>query len=122
MDELINLAKKYSNLVLLSSLSAQDSECDDFEKFFSDRFFTFGMAERAMITAAAGFALRGKLPVVVGRGILTKAKDQIEKDLCAPNLNVKIIDLEGGSCEGLEKFKRLEELLGGYGPAFLELS
>lgn len=121
-DELIRLAKKYPNLVVLVSIPAKAAGVEAFAQAFSDRYFTFGLGERNMVSAAAGFALRGKLPVLVGKDLLNKALDQIQKDICLPNLNVKIVNLGKELIPDalkLEKSASLEVLIEGYGPGML---
>lgn len=93
-DLILQLGKKYANLVVLTT----DSDCADFAKFFPNRYFTFGNGMRNMVSAAAGFALRGKLPVIIADGVIEGCFDQVLNDLCKPNLNVKIMDRRG---EGL---------------------
>ena len=69
INELLQLAKKYRNIVFLNTESCGNSKFEDLKKFFPDRCFSFGLAEANMISAAAGFALMGKIPIVVGNGV-----------------------------------------------------
>lgn len=93
VNEFLKLGKKYKNLVVLSAGSHNTSICEDFEKFFPDRYFSFGLAYQNMVSAAAGFALMKKIPIVVGDDfyLFSKAFEQIYNDICLPNLNVKFI-------------------------------
>lgn len=93
MSTLLGLAKSNKNMVLLHTDAVDCDQCQEFEKFFPDRSFSFGLAEANMISCAAGFALAGKLPFVVGNSdfLLSRAFDQFYNDVCAANLNVKII-------------------------------
>lgn len=103
---ILKLANKYRNIVVLSSGTTGAQVCDEFAKFFPNRYFTFGEAERNIASASAGFALRGKMPVIVAdNDFLTGAFEQIRDDICESNLNVKIIIIGGGSDE-----KKLAEL------------
>lgn len=63
-----------------------------FQAEFPDRFYDFGIAEASMMGAAAGFALRGKIPFVntFGTFALMRAAEQVRIDLCYHNLPVKI--------------------------------
>ncbi len=90
-DVILQLGKKYANLVVLTT----ESSCEGFAKFFPNRHFTFGRGSGNMVSAAAGFALRGKLPVIVGDGVVSECFDQVVNDICKPNLNVKIVDRRG---------------------------
>jgi transketolase len=93
INDLLKLGKKYKNLVVLSSGTGGSGICEEFEKYFPDRYFSFGLGEGNMVSAAAGFALMGKIPVIVSDGmwIFSRAFDQIKTDVCEMNLNVKFI-------------------------------
>lgn len=90
---LTKLAKAHKNVVLLYTEALCSKDCEEFARFFPERSFSFGLAEANMISAAAGFALAGKLPVVVGNAefLLERAFEQIKNDICLPNLNVKMM-------------------------------
>lgn len=123
-QELLHLGKKYKNMVVLSTLPENSSGLEDFARFFGDRYFTFGLGTQNMVSAAVGFVLRGKLPVLVGEGVLEKAFIQVKSDLCLPNLNVKIVDfaLESrfqGSLPNLQFRNSLEDMVAEYGPFVL---
>lgn len=97
---ILKLANKYRNIVVLSSGTTGAQVCDEFAKFFPNRYFTFGEAQRNIASSSAGFALRGKMPVIVAEGgFLGGAFEQIRDDICESNLNVKIIIISGGSDE-----------------------
>ena len=93
---ILQLAKKYKNLVILSAGLKMHTYCQSFSKFFPDRYFSFGLAEANVASAAAGFALKGKLPLIVAdKYFVGRAWEQIRNDICEPNLNVKIV-VDGG--------------------------
>ncbi len=133
-NSLLKLAKANKNLVVLS---AGNSRCEDFAKFFPDRHFVFGPTEANIVSCAVAFALAGRLPIVLGSAdfLVSRAFDQILNDICIPNLNVKIFAV-GQTGEVLEKcisvfpnlkfervdkFKKLDELMKEYGPAYVNL-
>ena len=132
---LLKLGKKFKNLVVLDTGSVKNPDCDEFVKFFGDRYFGFGLAESNMISAAAGFAIAGKTPVIFGsaRFLLSTAFDQVFNDICIPNLNVKIVGLGDGEIDkelvkilpnlNVEEgdFSVLEKMLEGYGPGYLRV-
>jgi len=133
---LLKLGKRFKNLVILNTGSVKNADCEEFMKFFSDRYFSFGLAESNMVSAAAGFAIAGKTPVVFGsaRFLLSTAFDQVYNDICLPNLNVKIVGLgaDGEVDKELVKvlpnikaeegdFLVLEKMLDEYGPGYLRL-
>ncbi|OGJ42867.1 hypothetical protein A3B60_04065 [Candidatus Peregrinibacteria bacterium RIFCSPLOWO2_01_FULL_39_12] len=104
---ILKLANKYRNIVVLSSGTTGTQVCAEFAKFFPNRYFTFGEAEGNIASSSAGFALRGKMPVIVAdRDFLTGAFEQIRDDICESNLNVKII-INGSNSEE----KKLADLL-----------
>ena len=99
MDEgLCNLAKKFKNLVLLHSDFSDELGVNSFMNQFAERSFQFGLAEQTMVSASAGFAVTGKLPVVVGLAnfICGRAFEQVKNTVCSQNLNVKFFAVEGG--------------------------
>lgn len=142
---LLKLGKNFKNLVVLDTGSVRNQVSEEFVKFFGERYFGFGLAESNMISAAAGFAIAGKTPIVLGtaRFLLSTAFDQVYNDICLPNLNVKIIGLgdgeidmelvkvlpnmkvvEGGVGSNLDLnflVEKLEQLLMEYGPAYLRV-
>lgn len=136
---LLKLGKNFKNLVVLDTGSVKNFDCDEFVKFFSERYFGFGLAESNMVSAAAGFAIAGKTPVIFGsaRFLLSTAFDQVYNDICLPNLNVKIVGLASTLGDGeVDKelvkilpnmkveegdFAVLERMLGEYGPGYLRV-
>lgn len=130
---LVKLGKSIKNLVILDTGSMGDGDCEEFARFFPERYFNFGLAEANMLSAAAGFAIAGKLPLVFGnaRFLLSAAFDQVYHDICLPNLNVKIVGLGEGQVDkdlvkilpNMHVAKRnsgnFEEILKDYGPAYL---
>lgn len=131
---LIKLAKN-KNIVVLNTEALSCKECEEFLKFFPERAFSFGLAEANMISAAAGFALAGKLPIVIGNAqfLIERAFEQIKNDLFIPNLNVKLVGIGKnefakkllGTLNGIEMregfIDDLEEMALKYGPAYLEI-
>lgn len=64
---------------------------------FPERTFEFGIAEPNMITAAAGLAKTGYIPVCMYFGFLvTRTAEQIKLDVCYNNNAVKIIGIPIG--------------------------
>jgi transketolase len=132
INELLKLAKKYKNIVVLSVGMGEDSMCDEFRKFFPDRYFSFGLAEENVVSIAAGFALMGRLPIIIGRGgeIFSKAYSQLYNDVCSPNLNVKIVGISGEDIKLLGVLPNMKVLQGAdllaemvlnYGPMYLKI-
>lgn len=88
-DDLIQAVNRFSNIVLLYSDDV--SVWRSLVNSFKSRTFVFAGTE-SMVGAAAGFALRGKLPLLLmSAKSLTQAYAQIKEMICEPNLNVKIL-------------------------------
>ncbi len=130
---LLKLAKNTENLVILTTNSSQ---FEYFSKFFPNKVFNFGLAESNMISCGAGFAIAGKLPVIIGNTefLLIRAFDQIYNDICIPNLNVKIIEvgrstfldekkslLSSAPNLKIKKSTDLEEAIKEYGPIYMHI-
>lgn len=99
---LLALGKTDKNVVVLSADLTDSTRAEWFKKEFPDRFFSFGVAEQDMISAAAGFALSGKIPFACTFGVFAsgRAWDQIRVSCAYMNLNVKIGGTHGGISVG----------------------
>ena len=66
------------------------------------RFFNFGIAERNMMGAAAGFAAMGMIPFVNSFAVFLsmRACEQMRTSIAYPRLNVKIVAAQGGISAG----------------------
>ena len=93
---------KHENLVLLGADALESTRAVDFADNFPERSFNFGIAEQEMLSAAAGFALCGKIPVVAAYGFLISLRgcEQVRTDICYPNLNVKLVGTHTGLSMG----------------------
>jgi transketolase len=69
-----------------------------FRDEFPDRYLDFGIAEASLVGAAAGLALRGKIPLVntFASFALMRACEQVRLDLCYHNANAKIFGTFAG--------------------------
>jgi transketolase len=94
--------EKHENLVLLGADAVESTRAIDFANLFPERSFNFGIAEQEMLSAAAGFALCGKIPVVAAYGFLISLRgcEQVRTDICYPNLNVKLVATHTGLSMG----------------------
>lgn len=108
-EALCNLANKHKNLVLLHSDSSGEWEISSFVSQFGERSFNFGLAEQAMVSAAAGFSVRGKMPFVAGFAtfLAGRSYEQIRNTICKQNLNVKFL----GLADDFEEDVKLMELI-----------
>lgn len=78
-EALVDLGKKYKNIVVLDADLSSDCGLRTFEKEFPERFIENGIAEQDMVSMAGGLALQGLLPVVnsFGAFLASRANEQI---------------------------------------------
>ncbi len=95
---LSEIGAENENIVLLGADAIGSTRAAGFAKRFPERTFNFGIAEQEMISAAAGFAACGKIPVATAYGFLIslRACEQVRSDICYPNLNVKLMSTHTG--------------------------
>ena len=101
-EALIELGKKYKNLVVLDADLSKSTKTIMFAKKYPERFFEMGIAEANMISVAAGFASCGKIPFVSTFAVFATGRvyDQIRMDVAYSNANVKIFATHGGISVG----------------------
>lgn len=101
-ETLIELGKKYPNLVVLDADLSKSTNTILFAKKYPERFFEMGIAEANMITTAAGLASCGKIPFVSTFAVFATGRvyDQIRMDLAYSQMNVKIFATHGGISVG----------------------
>jgi len=99
---LLELGQANKNVVVLSADLTDSTRADWFRKEFPDRFFSFGIAEQDMVSAAAGFALSGKIAFTCTFGVFAagRAWDQVRVSVDYMGLNVKIVGTHGGISVG----------------------
>ncbi len=103
---LVQAAEQDDRIVGLSADLAKYTDLHIFRDRFPDRFFQMGMAEQALMMAAAGMAEVGLVPFASTYSVFAtrRAYDFICLDMAEPGLNVNIV---GG----------LPGLTTGYGPS-----
>jgi len=74
----------------------------DFKKDCRDRFVDVGIAEQNCVGIAAGLALEGNIPVVMGMipFLSMRACEQVRTDVCYQNLPVRLVGTGGGLTSG----------------------
>ena len=99
---LVELGKKYKNMVVLDADLSKSTKTNIFAKAYPERFFEMGIAEANMITTAAGFASCGKIPFVSTFAVFATGRvyDQIRMDVAYSRANVKIFATHGGISVG----------------------
>lgn len=100
--KLVELGKKYPNIVVLDADLSKSTKTILFAKEYPERFFEMGIAEANMISTAAGLASCGKIPFVSTFAVFATGRvyDQIRMDLAYSQANVKIFATHGGISVG----------------------
>lgn len=90
---LVDLARKDDRIVGLSADLAKYTDMHIFRDEMPDRFYQVGMAEMAMMGAAAGFAQEGFVPFVSTYSVFAtrRAYDWLLLDIAEQNLNVNLV-------------------------------
>ncbi|MFV1977779.1 MAG: transketolase C-terminal domain-containing protein [Myxococcota bacterium] len=78
-SELLELAERRPDLVVLDGDLASDCRVRDFENTYPERFLEHGIAEQDMVSTAGGLARHGQLPVVCSFAsfLFSRANEQI---------------------------------------------
>lgn len=99
-DTLHELGLQYDNLWVLTPDIGMALKA--FKKDCGDRFVDVGIAEQNVVTVAAGLALEGNIPVIMGMipFLSMRACEQVRTDVCYQNLPVRIIGTGGGLTSG----------------------
>lgn len=89
---LVELGKKYDNLVVMDADLSGSTKTAVFAKEYPERFFNMGIAEQNMYAAAAGLAVSGKIVCASTFAMFAagRAFEQIRNCIGYPHLNVKI--------------------------------
>jgi len=88
---LLDLAKENENIVVLTAENR--AAIRNLPSELGDRFMDFGICEQTMVGAAAGLALRGRIPIVhaLATFLTMRAFEFIRTDIGIANLPVKLI-------------------------------
>ncbi len=105
IETLCELAKTDERIWLLTGdLGFSVLEC--FAEKFPDRYVNMGVAEQNMTGVAAGLALSGKIVFTysIANFPTIRCLEQIRNDVCAHNLDVKIVSVGGGFAYGSQGY------------------
>ena len=99
---LVELGKKYDNVVALEADLGKSTMSNMFGEAYPERYFQVGIAEQNMASMAAGLALTGKTAFIHSFAVFSSGRtyDQIRSSICIPGLNVKVC----GSSAGLSDY------------------
>lgn len=101
-DEILELGKNSKRVLVLSADLGESLRALDFAKKFPERFLEMGVAENAMILAAAGLALEGFVPYTCSFASFTPGEclSKIRVSVAYNKANVKIIGSHAGLSTG----------------------
>lgn len=99
---LVELGKKYPDLIALEADLKESTQSVQFQKAFPERYIEVGVAEQNMVGIAAGLALGGKIPVTHSFACFTsmRACEQVRTSVAYPKLNVKFLAAHAGISTG----------------------
>ncbi|MGE3857141.1 MAG: transketolase family protein [Dehalococcoidia bacterium] len=98
---LVRLQQNGANIVVVDADLGKSTSARTFRDSFPERFFTFGVAEQNMISAAGGLATLGYTVVASTFAVFAEhAFDQLRMSVAQPRLNVKIVASHGGVSTG----------------------
>jgi transketolase len=101
-EALVELAGRYSELLVLDGDLANSTRADIFAAAVPDRFFELGIAEQNLLGVAAGLATVGYVPWIstFAAFVAKRALDQIRVVIAQPHLNVKMCGSYSGILTG----------------------
>lgn len=101
-EELADLADRDPRIVVLTADLASANRTNDFKARHPERFFDFGIAEKNMITAAAGMASCGLIAYAATFAAFSAvlAAEQIKTDCAYPGMKVRVIGHHSGISMG----------------------
>ncbi|MEB8339627.1 transketolase family protein [Streptomyces endophyticus] len=101
-EELAALAEDDPRIVVLTADLGRSNRALDFAARWPDRFFNVGIAEKNMITTAAGMAAAGNIPFAATFGSFAAllCAEQIRTDCAYPDLPVRVVGHHSGMSMG----------------------
>lgn len=98
---LVRLQQAGHDIVVVDADLGKSTTARAFKDAFPDRFFTFGIAEQNMISAAGGLATMGYAVFATTFAVFAEhAFDQLRMSVAQPRLNVKVVASHGGVSTG----------------------
>lgn len=101
-EEIVNLGRSNSNIVVTSGDLEDATRAEYFKKEFPERFFNLGITEQDVVGTAAGLSTQGYVAFATSFAVFltNRAYDMIRMDVCYNNLNVKVVCSHGGVTVG----------------------
>ena len=102
--KLATLGETNKDIIVLDADVSSSTQSHYFAKAHPERFYNFGIAEANMVSAAAGLATMGKIPVVNTFSFLLceRSLDQITRGIAYNKLNVKLAANYGGMSDSFD--------------------
>ena len=98
---LVRLREEGLDIVVVDADLGVSTSARKFKSAYPDRFFSFGVAEQNMISAAAGLSTLGHTVFASTFAVFAEhAFDQLRMSIAQPNLNVKVVVSHGGVSVG----------------------
>lgn len=100
--ETLNVLASRDERIWLLCADLGFSVLESFAQKFPNRYVNVGIAEQNMTGVAAGLAMSGKIVFTysIANFPVMRCLEQIRNDVCAHNLNVKIVSVGGGFAYG----------------------
>ena len=101
-EALVEVGKKYPQVVVLDADLSCSTKTINFAKAFPERFFNMGVAEQDLMGTAAGLALTGKIPFASTFAMFAtgRAFEIVRNSIVYPHLPVKICATHAGLTVG----------------------
>lgn len=99
---LVDLGRRYQNMVCVTPDVATSARTKQFEDEFPERFFNVGIAEQEATSLSAGLAHEGFIPFLFEFASFAsmRACEQVRTNICYSNLPVRIISSNAGYSMG----------------------
>ena len=98
---LVRLQQNGADIVVVDADLGKSTSARTFRDAFPERFFTFGVAEQNMISAAGGLSTTGHVVIASTFAVFAEhAFDQLRMSVAQPRLNVKVVASHGGVSTG----------------------
>ncbi|RLT35731.1 MAG: transketolase family protein [Chloroflexi bacterium] len=98
---LVRLQRAGADIIVVDADLGKSTSARAFKDAYPDRFFTFGVAEQNMVSAAAGLATLGSTVFATTFAVFAEhAFDQLRMSVAQPRANVKIVASHGGVSTG----------------------
>ena len=115
------LADEFPSMVVRDADVAGGTGTHHFRSVYRNRFYQFGLAEQNIVSAAAGMAAAGLLPVVAAFAVFhLRALEQARLSIACARRNVKLVGShpgldvgpDGGSAQALEDLAAFRSIPG----------